>query len=90
MIDFEYVNPARIIFGENPYERIAERLKQYHVKSLLMVYSGEFVKTLGIYQEVENICKEQGITSKQEEKITQISFSLLEEDHLLIQQKQLH
>ena len=38
MIDFEYVNPARIIFGEKPYERIAERLKQYHVKSLLMVY----------------------------------------------------
>lgn len=62
MIDFEYVNPARIIFGEKPYERIAERLKQYHVKSLLMVYSGEFVKTLVIYQEVENICKEQGIT----------------------------
>ena len=61
MIDFEYVNPARIIFGEKPYERIAERLKQYHVQSLLMVYSGEFVKSLGIYQEVEKICKEQGI-----------------------------
>ena len=100
MIDFEYVNPARIIFGEKPYERIAERLKQYHVKSLLMVYSGEFVKTLGIYQELHSfptgtLFQIQKLnlsenSSKQEEKIKQISFSLLEEDHLLIQRKQLH
>lgn len=62
MIDFEYVNPARIIFGEKPYGRIAERLKEYNVHSLLMVYSGEFVKTLGIYQEIEKICHDQNIT----------------------------
>ena len=62
MIDFEYVNPARIIFGEKPYGRIAEHLKEYNVHSLLMIYSGEFVKTLGIYQEVEKICNEQNIT----------------------------
>ena len=61
MIDFEYVNPARIIFGEKPYERVAEQLKQNQVSSLLMVYSGEYVKTLGIYHEVEKICKNLGI-----------------------------
>ena len=54
MIDFEYVNPARIIFGEKPYERVAEQLKQNQVSSLLMVYSGEYVKTLGIYHEVDS------------------------------------
>lgn len=61
MIDFEYVNPARIIFGEKPYERVAEQLRQNQVSSLLMVYSGEYVKTLGIYHEVEKICKNLGI-----------------------------
>ena len=61
MIDFEYVNPARIIFGEKPYERVVEQLKQNQVSSLLMVYSGEYVKTLGIYHEVEKICKNLGI-----------------------------
>ena len=45
MIDFEYVNPARIIFGEKPYGKVAEMLKKLSVKSLMMVYSGDFVKT---------------------------------------------
>ena len=29
MIDFEYVNPARIIFGEKPYGKVAEMLFLY-------------------------------------------------------------
>ena len=61
MIDFEYVNPARIIFGEKPYGKVAEMLKKLSVKSLMMVYSGDFVKTLGIFQEIESICKENNI-----------------------------
>ena len=61
MIDFEYVNPARIIFGEKPYERVAEQFKQYQVSSLLFVYSGEYVKSHGIYHEIEEICKNLGI-----------------------------
>lgn len=61
MIDFEYVNPARIIFGEKPYERVAEQFKQYQVSSLLFVYSGEYVKSHGIFHEIEEICKNLGI-----------------------------
>lgn len=61
MNDFEYINPARIIFGEKPYGKVAEIFKKLDVKSLLMVYSGDFVKTLGIYKEIEDICKDQGI-----------------------------
>lgn len=57
MIDFEYYNPARIIFGAEPYEKVEEFLRIKGVKTLLMVYSGEFVKELGIYQEVEKICE---------------------------------
>ncbi|MCH3962209.1 MAG: iron-containing alcohol dehydrogenase [Solobacterium sp.] len=62
MLDFEYINPARIIFGENPYGKIADQLSRLKVKSLLMVYSGDFIKTLGIYQEIKRICSEQHIT----------------------------
>lgn len=61
MLDFEYINPARIIFGAKPYGKVAEILKKYQVHSMIMVYSGEFVKELGIYGEIENICKEQKI-----------------------------
>lgn len=53
MIGFEYYNPARIIFGENSEEKLEELLKEYNVKSLLLVYSGNFIKTLGIYSVIE-------------------------------------
>lgn len=36
-------------------------LKNLSVKSLMMVYSGDFVNTLGIFQEIESICKENNI-----------------------------
>ena len=49
MIDFEYYNPARIIFGSEPYGKVEEFLRSKGVKTLLMVYSGDFVKELGIY-----------------------------------------
>lgn len=61
MIDFEYYNPARIIFGAEPYNKVKGFLQLKGVKTLLMVYSGEFVKELGIYQEIEEICKSLGI-----------------------------
>lgn len=61
MKDFEYKNPARIIFGQYPYGKVNKILKEKQVKSLLLVYSGDFIKELGIYKEVECICKNNGI-----------------------------
>ena len=49
MIGFEYYNPAKIIFGEGSEKKIKDLLESYNVKSLLLVYSGDFVKTLGIF-----------------------------------------
>ena len=60
MIDFEYQNPAKIIFGLNPYEKVAEIMKSKKVTSLLLIYSGEFIKDLGIYQEIEEILQQAG------------------------------
>ena len=62
MIDFEYYNPARIIFGADPYDKVEKFLRSKGVKTLLMVYSGDFIKELGIYQKVEEICRHLDIT----------------------------
>lgn len=61
MIDFEYYNPARIIFGENPYKKMEFILKDKDVKSMLIIYSGNFVKTLGIFDIVKQICEKNKI-----------------------------
>lgn len=61
MISFEYYNPAKIIFGEESEKNLKELLKSYNVKSLLLVYSGDFIKTLGIYSVIEDAVNELGI-----------------------------
>ena len=61
MIGFEYYNPAKIVFGEGSEKKLPVLLKEYAAHSLLLVYSGEFIKTLGIYDEVQNAVRELGI-----------------------------
>ena len=61
MIGFEYYNPARIVFGEGSENSIKDLLAQYNVTSLLLVYSGDFIRTLGIYDVIRNAVSELGI-----------------------------
>jgi alcohol dehydrogenase YqhD (iron-dependent ADH family) len=61
MVNFHYYNPAKIIFGKQAEKEIGALLKTADVKSLLMVYSGEFIKTLGIYDTVKQACIENEI-----------------------------
>ena len=61
MIGFEYYNPAKIVFGEGSEKSIKGLLEQYKVTSLLLVYSGDFIKTLGIYDVITDAVKELGI-----------------------------
>ena len=58
MKGFEYYNPAKIVFGEGAENSLAKLLKQNNVKSLLLVYSGDFVKTLGIYDVIKRAVDE--------------------------------
>lgn len=58
MIGFEYYNPAKIIFGEGSEKSLAKLLKQNNVKSLLLVHSGDYVKTLGIYDVIKEAVEE--------------------------------
>ena len=61
MIGFEYYNPAKIVFGEGAEKSLGRLLKEYKVTSLLLVYSGDFVKILGIYDVIRAAVDELGI-----------------------------
>ncbi len=62
MIGFEYYNPAKIVFGEDSEKKLKGLLEDYGVKSLLLVYSGDFIKTLGIHSVIKEAVSELGIT----------------------------
>ena len=62
MIGFEYYNPAKIVFGSDSEKKIKGLLKENNVTSLLLVYSGDFIHSLGIYQAIEEAVKELGIS----------------------------
>lgn len=61
MIGFEYYNPAKIVFGEGAEQSLSKLLRSYNVTSLLLVYSGDFIKTLGIYDVIKAAVDELGI-----------------------------
>ena len=61
MIGFEYYNPAKIVFGEDSEKKLKDLLSAHGVTSLLLVYSGDFIKDLGIYQVITDAVKELGI-----------------------------
>lgn len=61
MIGFEYYNPAKIVFGEDSEKKLKDLLYRSGVTSLLLVYSGEFIHTLGIHAVIEQAVKELGI-----------------------------
>ncbi|MBO1265425.1 iron-containing alcohol dehydrogenase [Proteiniclasticum sp. SCR006] len=62
MINFQYNNPSKIIFGQDSEKEIENLLKEYRVSSLLLVYSGDFIKELGIWDTVTQACKKLNIT----------------------------
>lgn len=62
MVNFEYYNPAKIIFGTDVKEKLKIQLAENKTSSLLLIYSGEFVKDLGIYDIVKSSAEELGIT----------------------------
>ena len=61
MKGFEYYNPAKIIFGAESINRLTALLEEHSVKSLLLVYSGDFIKDLGIYQKIKEAVETLGV-----------------------------
>ncbi len=56
MLNFSFKNDAKVIFGENSISNLEAELKFYDVKKMLVLSSGDFIKDLGIYDEVVNVC----------------------------------
>ena len=61
MNGFNYFNPARVVFGNRPYEAIEAYLKESGARSLMMIHTGSAVR-LGIFDEIEAMCKRLGIS----------------------------
>ena len=61
MIGFQYYNPAKIVFGEGAENNLKDLLREQNVTSLLLVYSGDFIKELGIYDVIAGAVSELGI-----------------------------
>ena len=57
MLDFNYNNRSEIIFGKNSLTKIPSILKKHQVKSLLLIYSGDFIKYLGIWGFIKESCE---------------------------------
>ena len=51
MIDFTFQNPAKIIFGKSALSHLREEAARYG-KRVLLVYGGQSVKRIGLYDEV--------------------------------------
>lgn len=58
---FTYYNPAKISFGDGAIEKLPEFLKKLGTRSLLLVYSGDFIKTLGIYDFIKKTAEKENI-----------------------------
>ena len=61
MNNFVYYNPAKVAFGKNAIDNIETFFEELGTMSVLMVYSGDFIKQLGIYDKVHEITEKKGI-----------------------------
>lgn len=59
MNNFGYRNPTELIFGRGQLSVLAEKIKQYG-KRVLLVYGGGSIKRFGLYDKVMAILAEQG------------------------------
>lgn len=62
MLDFNYQNSAKIIFGLDSINKLENELKENNVKNLLILSSGDFIKDLGIYDKVIEVCNKLNIS----------------------------
>jgi alcohol dehydrogenase YqhD (iron-dependent ADH family) len=61
MIDFDFINPTRLIFGHKAEEKVAEVLKGYGFSNILLVYGGGSIKRSGLYDKVIALLDNAGI-----------------------------
>ena len=52
MLNFEYYNPTRIVFGKEQLERLPELLKEYKASRILIAYGQGSIIQSGLYQQI--------------------------------------
>lgn len=52
MLNFEYYNPTRIVFGKDQLNRLPELLKEHDAKRVLLTYGGGSIKSTGLHQRI--------------------------------------
>lgn len=57
MLNFEYYNPTRIVFGKDQLARIPELLNERNVSRVLLAYGGGSIKRTGLYDQLLNELK---------------------------------
>ncbi len=60
MINFEFYNPARIIFGKDTEAEVGKQIVKYG-KRVLLHYGGGSIKTNGVYDKVVKSLKDEGL-----------------------------
>lgn len=54
MLNFEYHNPTRIVFGSDQWSRVPELLNEHNAKTVLFAFGGGSIKRTGLYDQVMN------------------------------------
>ena len=62
MVNFEFQNPAKIIFGKGTIAKVGEEIKKYNASNVLIVAGGGSIKRNGVYDSVINSLKEVNVT----------------------------
>lgn len=55
MLNFEFKNPTKILFGKGEIEKISKEIPQN--AKILMLYGGGSIKSNGVYEQVKNALK---------------------------------
>lgn len=63
MRNFTFLNPTKIVFGKEAEKQIADVIKPYGEKVLIVHYGDAFIKSTGLIERLKGYLEEEGITS---------------------------
>lgn len=61
MLDFTYNTPTKVFFGKGKQREVGKIIKEYGFDTIMMQYGKNSIKASGLYDEVMNSLKENGI-----------------------------
>ena len=62
MINFEFISPTKVYFGDNYDNKVGEIISSYGFSKVTLIYGGGSIKKIGLYDIVINSLKENNIS----------------------------